>query len=104
MKEKAKNTIQLELDPTSKKKFSAQEKLKMDAISEQQIDYTDIPEISDQWFLQAARAKEMKIPTKNQISLRVDADILEFFKSHGSRYQTRINAVLRAYVEAHKPH
>jgi uncharacterized protein (DUF4415 family) len=34
--------------------------------------------------------------------LRIDDDVLAFFKAHGTRYQTLINAVLRAYVEAHK--
>ena len=44
----------------------------------------------------------MHAPIKRQISSRVDEDVLAFFKAHGARYQTRINAVLRAYVEAHK--
>ena len=39
---------------------------------------------------------------KKPISLRVDPDVLAFFKQGGSGYQTRINAVLRAYVEAQK--
>ncbi len=39
---------------------------------------------------------------KKLISLRVDADVLEFFKEHGSGYQTRINAVLRAYMQMKK--
>ena len=39
---------------------------------------------------------------KRAISLRVDPDVLEFFRKGGSGYQTRINAVLRAYVEAQK--
>jgi uncharacterized protein (DUF4415 family) len=34
------------------------------------------------------------------VSLRIDVDVLEWFKSHGSGYQTRINAVLRAFKEA----
>ena len=37
---------------------------------------------------------------KQAISLRVDPDVLEFFKSQGRGYQTRMNAVLRAYMEA----
>jgi uncharacterized protein (DUF4415 family) len=39
-------------------------------------------------------------PRKASISLRIDADVLEWFKAQGSGYQTRINAVLRAYREA----
>ena len=41
-------------------------------------------------------------PTKKTISMRVDPDIIEFFKAKGKGYQTRINAVLRMYVEAQK--
>ena len=39
-------------------------------------------------------------PRKAAISLRLDEDILEWFKAQGPGYQTRINAVLRAYMEA----
>jgi len=37
---------------------------------------------------------------KEKISIRLDADILDFFKAQGEGYQTRINAVLRSYMEA----
>ncbi len=40
------------------------------------------------------------VPPKTSISLRVDADVLEWFKRKGPRYQTRMNAVLRAFKEA----
>jgi len=40
--------------------------------------------------------------TKEPISLRVDSDILEFFKAQGKGHLTRMNAVLRSYVEAHR--
>lgn len=40
------------------------------------------------------------IPPKTSVSLRIDADVLEWFKMRGSGYQTRINAVLRAFKEA----
>ncbi len=40
--------------------------------------------------------------TKEAISLRVDSDILEFFKAQGKGHLTRMNAVLRSYVEAHR--
>ena len=39
---------------------------------------------------------------KRAISMRVDGDVLAWFKSQGRGYQTRINAVLRAYMEAHR--
>ena len=64
------------------------------------VEYSDIPEMSDSWFQQAKRATQL--PKKSQISLRIDEDILEFFKQQGSRYQTKMHAVLRAYVDGNK--
>jgi uncharacterized protein (DUF4415 family) len=40
------------------------------------------------------------VGSKTSISLRVDADVLEWFKAQGPGYQTRINAVLRAFKDA----
>jgi uncharacterized protein (DUF4415 family) len=40
------------------------------------------------------------VSSKTSISLRVDADVLEWFKAQGRGYQTRINAVLRAFKDA----
>ncbi len=39
---------------------------------------------------------------KKQITLRLDSDVLEFFKKQGKGYQTAINFVLRQYVQAHR--
>ena len=38
---------------------------------------------------------------KQQITLRIDADVLEWFRASGSGYQSRMNAVLKAYVQTH---
>ena len=40
------------------------------------------------------------VPAKASVSLRIDADVLEWFKAQGAGYQTRINAILRAYRDA----
>ncbi len=39
---------------------------------------------------------------KNLLSLRLDEDVIEFFRAQGKGYQSRMNAVLRAFVDAHK--
>src|SRR5680860_86737 len=41
-------------------------------------------------------------PFKQQLTIRFDLDVIEFFKAQGAGYQTRMNKVLRHYVEAHK--
>jgi len=44
----------------------------------------------------------LRLPvSKATLNMRIDKDILEFFKSTGRGYQTKINAVLRAYKDAH---
>ena len=65
------------------------------------INYSDVPELGDEWFLRAAREGSLAVqPAKKPISIKLDEDVLNYFKSEGSRYQTHINAVLRAYVQA----
>jgi uncharacterized protein (DUF4415 family) len=42
------------------------------------------------------------VKRKQQVTLRLDADVLDWFRARGRGYQTQINALLRAYVEAHR--
>jgi len=58
------------------------------------------PEASVKHIVRGIVRRGLKaVPPKASISLRVDADVLEWFKAQGPGYQTRINAVLRAYKE-----
>ena len=69
----------------------------------QAIDYSDTPELSDEWFLRAAREGQLATPpAKKPISIKLDEDVLAYFKGQGTRYQTHINAVLRAYMQAQR--
>lgn len=47
-----------------------------------------------------SQARVVMPPSKQILSVRIDGDVLAFFKSQGRGYQTRINAVLRSYMEA----
>jgi uncharacterized protein (DUF4415 family) len=68
------------------------------AMPDERIDYSDAPSLPDAVWVRAA-----ELPgAKRQITLRIDTDVLDFFRHTGRRYQTRINAVLRSYVDAHK--
>jgi uncharacterized protein (DUF4415 family) len=73
---------------------------RLKAMSDSNIDYSDIPELDDDFF---KNAKITMPPAKKQITVRLDEDILEWFKARGKGYQTRMNAVLRAFVEAQHP-
>jgi uncharacterized protein (DUF4415 family) len=64
-----------------------------------EIDTSDTPELTD--FTGAVRGRFYR-PIKQQVTLRLDADLLAWFKAHGGKYQTRINAALREYVEGHQ--
>jgi uncharacterized protein (DUF4415 family) len=67
-------------------------------MTDREIDYSDIPATDAKFW---ARAKVVMPPTKTHLSLRLDEDVVEWFKRQGAGYQTRINAVLRSYVQAH---
>lgn len=63
----------------------------------------DAPEIElDEDFWRNARVVMPDEKGKTPVSIRVDTDVLEWFKQQGKGYLTRMNAVLRAYVEAQK--
>ncbi len=55
------------------------------------------PILDEAWFKGAV----LTIPTKMPTSMRIDGDVIEWFRSQGKGWQTRMNAVLRAYVRAH---
>jgi uncharacterized protein (DUF4415 family) len=59
------------------------------------------PEADMQHIVRGIVRRGLKpIPSKASISLRVDGDVLEWFKAQGPGYQTRMNAVLRAFRDA----
>jgi len=70
----------------------------IDTIKEKDIDNSEIPEL-DKNFWNNARPVYSK--GKKAISIRLDSDIIDFFKEEGKGYQSKINNVLRSYIEAH---
>ncbi len=72
---------------------------RIDAQGDQDIDYSDIPELDKDFF---KKARVVVPPGKKQLTLRLDADVLAWMKAQGKGYQSRINAILRAYYEAHR--
>lgn len=72
---------------------------RLDAMTDDDIDTSDIPMLDQNFF---KNAKVVMPPEKKHVSIRLESDVLEWMKSRGKGYQSRINAVLRAYYEAHK--
>ena len=100
------NWVTYELDllnpppPTEEQK---EELRKLDNIRDEDIDFSDIPRLSDDFFKRGVRNPYYAKALKEQLTIRLDADILDWFKRHakdGKGYQTDINKALRAYVIA----
>ncbi len=72
-------------------------------MKDEDIDFSDIPRLTEKDFANAIVRKGFKaLPTKQQITLRIDQDVITFFREQGQGYQTKINQLLRAYMDAHK--
>lgn len=76
---------------------------KLRSMTDDEIDFTDIPRTTPEMWAKGVVKKGFKTTSpKRQLTLRLDDEVVEFFKNQGSGYQTRINSLLRAYVDAHK--
>jgi uncharacterized protein (DUF4415 family) len=63
----------------------------------------DAPAWTPDMFVRAIVRKGLEpVPKKSLLSLRIDADVLEWFRCQGRGYQSRMNALVRAYMKAHK--
>jgi uncharacterized protein (DUF4415 family) len=73
---------------------------RIDRIKDSEIDYSDIPRLDKSFFKNATLAWP---PAKKQLTIRLDADVLDWLKGHGKGYQTRINRILRVVMESQPP-
>lgn len=75
---------------------------RIDAMTDEDIDYYDIPPITEEMFARAVRMKNGKpIPTASQENMPIDREIIGFFKAQACfSYPLLINKVLRDYMEA----
>ena len=66
-------------------------------MTDEEIDYSDIPPLREDFFKDA----RLRLPKpKETITLRIDPEVLAWYKAQGKGYQTRMNAVLRMYMQA----
>ena len=77
---------------------------KLAAMQDRDITFTkDAPRTSPTDWANAVAHRGLPLPSrKAQIALRVDEDVLTWFRAQGAGYQTRMNAVLKAFRDAHK--
>ena len=83
-----------------KKKPILSDLARIDRMKDSDIDYSEIPPL-DKSFL--TRATVAWPPVKKQLTIRIDADVLEWLRGHGRGYQTRINRILRVVMESQPP-
>ena len=69
-------------------------------MKEAEIDYSDLPPLDKSFLKKATTAWP---PVKQQLTIRLDADVLAWLKGHGRGYQTRINRILRVVMESQPP-
>jgi len=82
-----------------KKRNSKTDHKRIDSMKDKDIDYSDIGELDGKFWEKA----EMVLPQpKVKVTIRLDPQIIVWFKNKGDHYQTRINAVLKSYVNAKK--
>lgn len=65
-------------------------------MKDDEIDFTEAPELGEEFFCNAL----VRVPANQTVTIRLDSDVLEWFKAQGPGYQTRINQLLRQYMQA----
>lgn len=92
--------VRFRLDPGNPPQLTPAQRQVLRDLRDEDIDLSDIPEQTGGGW---RRVSDL-IPAgnKQQITLRLDADVIQFFRGTGRRYQSRINAALREYVNAQK--
>jgi len=98
MPKKEKHTVTARLDPAKPRQLTRKQRAEVAALSrmpDREIDYTDIPRVPASLLERAVRAGLYR-PVKRHLSVRIDADVLEWLKSQGRGYHTRLNDILRS--------
>ena len=100
---KTSETVYFHLDPDNPPVLTAEERqawTELLEMGDEGIDYSDIPPLPATGWRRVSDLVQAE--NKQQITLRLDADLIAFFRATGRRYQSRINAALREYVTAQK--
>lgn len=83
------------------KKPSEADWARVSEMADEDIDTSDVPPLGEAFFANA----RLRVPgNKVSVTLDVDSDVIEWFKAQGGEFQSRVNAALRIYAEAHKEH
>ena len=97
MKTKSGERVRFEIDLSAMPPLTRKQQADLAALKtlpDDKIDYSDVAPLADSARSEAVRGRFYR-PVKQQITARVDADVLIWLKSQGAGYQARINAILR---------
>ena len=100
MARKANHIVTVKLDPAKPCPLTRQQRAEIAVLAkktDREIDYSDIPRIPAALLERAVRAGLYR-PVKRQLSVRIDADVLAWLKSHGKGYHSRLNEILRTVM------
>ena len=90
------------MNASNMKKASETDWARIDAMTDEMIDTSDIPPLSEEFF---ARATWRMPKPSVSVNVRVETEVLDWFKAQGDDYTLLMSAALRIYAEAHKnPH
>ena len=94
---KKRNIVTYEFDPENPPPLTAAQRAELEALEslpDDSIDTSDIPPLTDRFWKNAVRNPFYR-PVKQQLTVRVDADVLAWLRSAGRGYQTKLNTILR---------
>ena len=97
MNAKTGNIMRYTVDLDNLPPLTEEQKVELAALAsrpDSEIDLSDIPEWTEEQFKTAIRGRFYR-PVKQQITVRLDADVIAWLKSQGKGYQSRMNAILR---------
>ena len=101
-----KRSVKYQLDPQNPPALTAKQRKEIAALATQtdeQIDKSDVAALGNDFWKNAVRNPFYKA-TKQSTTVRLDSDVLQWLKSGGSGYQTRLNAILRDEMLRHLAH
>ncbi|AFZ38263.1 hypothetical protein Sta7437_4830 (plasmid) [Stanieria cyanosphaera PCC 7437] len=91
-------TVNYTPDPNRKPQLTEEQELRIAELEDEDIDYSDIPELDDDFW---KNAKPVMPDLTKPVTLRVKQSVIEYFQANGKKgYQSRMNAVLESYVKA----
>lgn len=74
----------------------------LEAMPDDQIDFSDIPEMAEADWAKPHYVGLMYRPGKKSVTIRLDEDMVKWFKKQGKGWQTKMNWVLRLYFASHR--